>query len=123
MIDQLNCQPLLIQLPIGSADTFKGVFDLVEMKSMIWKGSEMGAKFDILDSIPEGMEDMVAEYREKLVEDACAMDDEVMEAYLESGEAPSAEVLKRCIRKGTIASNLCRCSAAQLSRTRACSRS
>ena len=102
MINQLNCKPLLLQLPIGCADTFKGVFDLVEMKSLIWKGSEMGAKFDILDSIPEGMEDQVAEYREKLIEEACAMDDDAMEAYLESGEAPSVEVLKKCIRKGTI---------------------
>jgi len=102
MIDQLNCTPLLIQLPIGAADTFKGIFDLVEMKSLIWKGSEMGAKFEILDSIPEGMEDQVAEYREKLVEEACAMDEDAMEAYLETGEAPSTEVLRKCIRKGTI---------------------
>jgi len=102
MVKQLQCKPLLLQLPIGCADTFKGVFDLVEMKTLIWKGDEMGAKFDILDSIPEGMEDQVEEFREKLIEEACAIDDDAMEAYLESGEAPSAEVLRKCIRKGTI---------------------
>merc|ERR1712151_518898 len=49
-----------------------------------------------------GMEDQVEEYREKLVEEACAMDEEVLEAYLESGEPPSVEGLRKCIRKGTI---------------------
>lgn len=106
MVDQLGCNPVPIQLPIGAAATFQGVFDLVEMKSLIWKGDEMGAKYDVLDSIPAGMEDVVAKYREKLVEEACAQDDATMEAYLESGEAPSAEVLKKCLRKGTISFSL-----------------
>jgi len=103
MIDQLGCCPLPIQLPIGAAATFKGIFDLVNMKTLIWKGDEMGAKFDVLDEIPEGMEDLVAEYREKLVEKAVEQDEEAMDAYLETGEEPSVEVLKRCIRKGTLA--------------------
>jgi len=102
MVSQLNCVPVPIQLPIGAGEDFKGMFDLVSMKSMIWKGEKLGAEFDVTDDIPEGMEDLVAEYREKLIEKAVEMDDDVMEAYLESGEAPSVESLKKCIRKAVI---------------------
>merc|ERR1719293_582799 len=69
---------------------------------MIWTGEELGANFDVLDEIPEGMEDLVAEYREKLVEKAVEMDEEILEAYLETGEEPSVADLKKCIRKGCI---------------------
>mmetsp|Transcript_61536 Transcript_61536/g.190589 ORF Transcript_61536/g.190589 Transcript_61536/m.190589 type:complete len:515 (-) Transcript_61536:152-1696(-) len=72
------------------------------MKTLMWRGEEMGAKFDVLDEIPEGMEDLVAEYREKLIEKAVEQDEEAMEAYLETGEEPSMEVLQKCIRKGTL---------------------
>merc|ERR1712151_518875 len=102
MVDQLGCDPVPIQLPIGSGMEFKGVFDLVNMKSLIWKGDKLGAQFDVLDEIPEGMEDVVEEYREKLVEKAVEQDEEALEAYFETGEAPSVEVLKKCIRKATI---------------------
>jgi len=102
MVDQLGCDPVPIQLPIGEGLSFKGIFDLVEMKSLIWKGEEMGAKFDVLDEIPEGMEDVVQEYREKRVEKAVEQDEAVLEAYFESGEAPSVDVLKKCIRKATL---------------------
>jgi len=102
MVDQLGTNPVPIQLPIGKAATFKGVFDLVEMKSMIWNGEELGASFDVIDEIPEGMEDLVAEYRESLIEKAAEQDEEVLEAYLETGEAPDVETLKKCIRKGTL---------------------
>jgi elongation factor G len=102
MVDQLGCNPVPIQLPIGEGATYKGLFDLVNMKSLIWKGEEMGAKFDVTDDIPEGMADLIEEYRAKLVESACEQDEEVLEAYLETGETPSVEVLKKCIRKGCI---------------------
>jgi len=102
MVDQLNCTPVPISLPIGTGEDFQGIYDLVNMKSLIWKGEKLGAEFDIKDEIPEGMEDLVAEYREKLIEHAVEMDEEVMEAYLESGEAPSVENLKKCIRKAVI---------------------
>jgi len=102
MVDQLGCNPVPIQLPIGAAATFKGCYDLVNMKSIIWKGEEMGAKFEITDDIPEGMEDLVAEYRAKLVEAAVEQDEEVLETYLETGEEPDVDTLKKCIRKGTL---------------------
>jgi len=102
MVDQLGCRPVPIQLPIGCHSTFKGCFDLVRMKALLWRGDEMGAKFDEVDEIPEGMQELVEEYRAKLVEAAVEQDEEVLEAYLESGEEPSVDELKRCIRKGTL---------------------
>jgi len=56
MVDQLGTNPVPIQLPIGKAAGFKGVYDLVEMRSIIWTGEELGANFEYKDEIPEGME-------------------------------------------------------------------
>jgi elongation factor G len=106
MVKQLGCNPVPIQLPIGQADTFKGCYDLVNMKSIIWQGSEMGAKFDVTDDIPEGMEELVEKYRAKLVESAVEQDEEVLEQYLETGEEPDVATLKKCIRKGTLSFGL-----------------
>ena len=102
MVKQLGCNPVPIQLPIGQADTFKGCFDLVSMKSIIWLGSEMGAKFDVTDDIPAGMENLVKKYRAKLVESAVEQDEEALEQYLETAEEPDVATLKKCIRKGTL---------------------
>eukprot|EP00438_Fugacium_kawagutii_P025259 Skav206144 [mRNA] locus=scaffold6089:2651:7402:+ [translate_table: standard] len=104
MVDQLGTNPLPIQLPIGKAAGFKGVYDLVEQRSIIWTGEELGANFEYSDEIPEGMEagELVAKYREEMVEKACEQDEEALEAYLETGEAPDIATLKKCIRKGTL---------------------
>jgi len=102
MVDQLGTNPVPIQLPIGKAATFKGVYDLVEMRSIIWTGEELGANFEYSDEIPEGMEELIEKYRENLVEKAAEQDEEVLEAYLETGEAPDVPTLKKCIRKGTL---------------------
>ncbi|CAK9085223.1 unnamed protein product [Durusdinium trenchii] len=102
MVDQLGTNPVPIQLPIGKASSFKGVYDLVEMKSIIWTGEELGANFEVKEEIPEGMEDLVNEYRENLVEKAVEQDEEVLEAYLETGDVPDVATLKKCIRKGTL---------------------
>jgi len=102
MVDQLGTNPVPIQLPIGKAAGFKGVYDLVEMRSIIWTGEELGANFEYKDEIPEGMEELVEKYRENLVEKACEQDEEVLEQYLETGEAPDVATLKKCIRKGTL---------------------
>merc|ERR1719159_1162801 len=71
------------------------------MKSILWKGDGLGAEFEVKDEIPEGMEDLVEEYRAKLVEKAAEQDDEVLEKYFE-GEEPDEATLKKCIRKGTL---------------------
>jgi elongation factor G len=101
MVDRLGTVPLVLQLPIGSEADFVGLVDLVRNKAIIWKDETLGAEFYETD-IPEDLKEKAADYRHRLVETAVEQDDAAMEAYLE-GEEPSEEVLKACIRKGTIA--------------------
>ena len=98
--DRLGATALVTQLPIGEESAFAGVVDLVEQRSIIWKDESLGAEFAYED-IPDDMADMVEEYRQRLVELAVEQDDAAMEAYLEGNE-PSVEVLKACIRRGTV---------------------
>jgi elongation factor G len=113
--NRLGATPLVLQLPIGSEDNFRGMVDLVEMKALVWFSDDKDAKWevwDISDDIADKLKIMVAEdreiltqiqeYRTQFVDTAVEQDDEAMELYLETGEAPSAEILRRCIRKGTL---------------------
>ncbi len=104
MVDRLGCNPLVIQLPIGAEDDYQGLVDLIKMKALIWRDESLGAEWDEVD-IPADMADQAAEYREKMVESAVEFDDEAMEAYLEGNE-PSEDVLRKCIRKGTISGDI-----------------
>jgi len=99
--DVLGANPLVMVLPIGIEDDFKGVVDLLSMKAWVWDDSGLPENYDIVD-IPEDMQAKAEEYREKMLETALEQDDELLEAYLEGNE-PSVEDLKKCIRKGTIA--------------------
>jgi elongation factor G len=99
--DVLGAQPLVMVLPIGLEDNFKGVVDLLTRKAWVWSSSEDPESYEITD-VPGDMQDLVEEWREKLIETAVEQDDDLLEQYLE-GEEPSIEDLKRCIRKGTIA--------------------
>ena len=99
--DRLGAKPLVISYPIGVEADFAGVVDLVTMKALIWRGEDLGAKFDE-EEIPADLKDKAAELRHELLEVAVEMDDAAMEAYLEGNE-PDVETLRRCIRKGTIA--------------------
>jgi elongation factor G len=100
MIDRLGATPLVLQLPIGSEADFTGVVDLLRMKAIYWKDETMGAEYSV-EEIPANLQGKAEEYRAKLIETAVEMDDAALEGYL-GGEEPSDEVLKRCIRKGTI---------------------
>jgi elongation factor G len=98
--DVLGAHPLVMVLPIGIEDNFKGVVDLLERKAWTWSDSTNPLSYEISD-VPADMADEVEEWREKLIETAVEQDDDLLEAYLE-GDEPSIEDLKRCIRKGTI---------------------
>ena len=98
----LAARPLVLTLPIGEEDGFKGVVELLTQKAWVWDDSGEPEKYT-LQEVPEAMAAKVAEYREKLIETALEHDDEAMMAYLDKGEEPSVEVLKACIRKGAIA--------------------
>ena len=102
MIDRLGTRPMVITWPIGTEADFKGIIDIVKMKALIWHDEQLGAKFDEVE-IPAEFADKAAELRAALVEMAVEEDDAPMEAYLDGGKEPSAEDLKRCIRKGAMA--------------------
>ena len=100
IVDRLGATPLVIQLPLGSESNFKGLIDLVKMKSIVWQEESLGAKF-VYEDISDDMKSKAQEYREKLIETVVEMDDSVMEKYLD-GEMPSEQTIKDLIRKGTI---------------------
>jgi elongation factor G len=99
--DVLAARPVVMTLPIGIEDDFKGVVDVLSQKAYIWDDSGLPENYEITD-IPADMVEKAAEYREALIETAVEQDDDLMEKYLE-GEEPSIEDIKRCLRKGTIA--------------------
>ena len=100
IIDRLGANPLVIQMPIGKEADFVGVVDLVKFKSIIWKDDSLGASFDVVDISPDILDEAKLK-REKMLEMAVEADDQAMEDYLD-GKEISEEVLKKCIRKGTI---------------------
>ena len=97
---KLKGNPVPIQVPMGAEDTFIGMIDLVEMKAEIYK-DELGKEIEITD-VPEEYLDQANEYRDKLIEKASEFDEDLMMAYLE-GEEIDKELLKKAIRKGTLA--------------------
>jgi elongation factor G len=107
--DRLRANAVPIQTPIGKEDYFAGIVDLVRMKALIWKSEELGAAWDEFDlsdpKVPAGTREMAEEWRAKLVEAAVEFDDDAMNAYLE-GTEPSEDVLKKCIRKGTLSMSM-----------------
>ncbi|MCS6932929.1 MAG: elongation factor G [Acetobacteraceae bacterium] len=100
LTEKLGIAWVALQLPIGIEDTFKGVVDLVTMKALIWEGDELGAKFREAE-IPDDLKEKAAEYRQKLLDTAVAVDEAAMEEYFANGDV-SVETLKKCIKKGTI---------------------
>ena len=98
--DRLGAYPLVIQLPIGSENSFKGIVDLVSNKAIFWKEEKLGALFSIQD-IPEDLVNQSKKYRDKLVEKVVEENDQIMESYL-NGKEPSIEEIKKCIRLGTV---------------------
>jgi elongation factor G len=87
------------QLPIGGEGNFKGVVDLIQRKAYLYREDGSG-QFEVKD-IPTDMKEEVERFREKLVETAVEMDDQLMEKYLESGEVSTEEIIQ-CLRKGTM---------------------
>ena len=100
---RLGKNAIVLQLPIGKEDEFKGIIDLFEMKAYIYN-DEKGEDISIVD-IPEDMQEDAELYHTELVEKICELDDDLMMEYLE-GEEPSVEALKKALRKGT-----CECTA------------
>jgi elongation factor G len=105
IIDRLEANVAVIQLPIGSEAAFEGVVDLVRMKAVVWRGEvEMGANYE-LDEIPADMVEIATEYRAKLLEALSDVDEDIMMAYLE-GEEVTEEQLHDALRRGTVTNQI-----------------
>src|SRR3990170_5996867 len=102
IIDKLGANPVVIGFPIGREQDFKGIYHLLEQKSYIWSGEELGAKFEVKDEIPAGMEETIKKYREQLIEKIAETDDVLLDKYLK-GEAIPDEELKKALRAAVIA--------------------
>ncbi len=99
MKERLGTNAIPILYPIGKEDTFKGVIDIVTMKADIYK-DDLGKEIEVVD-IPEEYKDIVAGYREQVVEIAAEQDDELMEKYFAEGDL-SVEDIKKGIRMATL---------------------
>ena len=100
MKERLNANAVAIQLPIGAEDDFKGIIDLIKMEAIVYE-DDLGKVADEV-AIPEDMQELAEEYREKLLEAVAEVDDSLMEKYLSGEELTEAEI-KTAIRKATIA--------------------
>jgi elongation factor G len=98
---RLSAKPVAIQFPIGQEDKFKGVIDLINMKSIIWQDDTMGAEY-ITEEIPAELKKKAEAFHAQLVESIAENDDEILHKFLE-GEEITADELRSSLRKSTIA--------------------
>ncbi|MCH8913110.1 MAG: elongation factor G [Planctomycetes bacterium] len=104
LTERLDAHPVAIQLPIGSADFFEGLIDLMTMRAFYFEPSQLGAKITEKD-IPEQLVAMAEHWRHEMVEIIAGTCDELMEKYVHD-EDISIEELKTALRTATIAGQL-----------------
>jgi len=101
---RLQANPVSIQMPIGAEDQFKGVVDLITMKSLLWKDETKGAEY-VIEDISDSLKDQAAAARDKMIEAIADADDEIAMKYLE-GEEVSAKEIRDALRRNCIAIKL-----------------
>jgi len=102
--DRLGSTPVPIQMPIGAEENFKGVVDLIRMKAIYWNEDDRGVTYEAKE-IPEDLQALCQEWREKMVESAAEASEELMEKYLETGDL-AAQDIKQGLRKRTLANEI-----------------
>jgi elongation factor G len=101
---RLKASPVVIVIPIGAEENFKGVVDLIKMKAIYWDEASQGMKFEYRE-IPAELQAQAEEWREKMVEAAAEASEEFMNKYLEEGTLTEAEI-KLGIRTRTLAAEI-----------------
>ena len=106
--DRLAANPLVLQLPIGAEADFAGVIDLVQMKALVWRNEELGAKWDEYDQadwaangISGDLADQAESYRAELLDTVASSDESLMEKFLNDEEL-TVDELRAGIRAGTL---------------------
>ena len=100
IVDRLNARPVPVQIPVGAAETFRGIVDLITMKARIWRDETLGAEYDDVE-IPEDLVELAKEYRDKMIEAVSETDDALMEKFI-NGEAVSETEIRTGLRKATL---------------------
>ena len=101
MRDILGANPVVIQVPIGAEENFKGLVDLIKMKAILWHDETMGAEYDV-EEIPADLQAECDDWRNKLLEAAAEYDEALMEKYFDDPASITEEEIIAAIRKGTI---------------------
>ena len=101
MKNRLQTNPVLLQVPLGSEDKFRGVVDLIGMRSIVFDDDSKGVSFRI-DEVPDEIKEEAIAARKRLVESVCELDDELLESYLEGDTDIPETRLYETIRKGTL---------------------
>ncbi len=99
--DKLGANPIPLQVPIGSEDSFRGVVDLIQNKAIIWNEEDKGMTY-MKEDIPEDLVETVEEWRQKLVESVAEYDDEILEKFFEDPDSITEDEMMTAIRKAVI---------------------
>ncbi len=99
--DKLGSLAIPLQIPIGAEESFKGVVDLITNKAMIWNEADMGMTFEEVP-IPEDIQDVVSEWREKLLETISEYDDALMEKYFEDPDSITEQEMINAVRQAVL---------------------
>lgn len=100
IIDKLNANPIMIQIPIGAEDQFQGVIDLIQNKALVWAEKDKGEHYDVRD-IPSDLQADAQKYREQMIEKIAEQDEALTEKFL-MGEEISVAELKLALRKAVL---------------------
>ena len=101
----LHANPCVVAIPIGAEENFKGVVDLIQMKSIVWNDDTQGAEYEV-GEIPAELKDEAQEWHDKMVEQAAECDDTLMEKFFDDPSTISQEEIIAAIRKGTLSQKL-----------------
>ncbi len=102
MKDVLGATPVVLAVPIGAEETFKGLVDLLKMKAILWHDETMGAEYSV-EEIPADLVEECNEWRAKLIEQAAEQDETLMEKFFEDPDSITEQEIVAAIRKGTLA--------------------
>jgi len=102
--ERLGANPVVVQLPIGAEDKFKGVIDLIRMKAIYWDESNMGVTYEARD-VPDELLDEAKEWRDKMIEAAAEGDEALLNKFLEHGVLDDDEI-RRGLRSRTLSGDI-----------------
>ncbi|MDY6823502.1 MAG: elongation factor G [Thermodesulfobacteriota bacterium] len=100
IVEKLKARPVIIQLPVGSEDSFAGVIDLIEMKQIVWDDDSLGANYEIVEIAADYLE-TARTHRDKMIEALADVDEVIMEAYI-ADEPVDTKIINSALRRATI---------------------